>query len=271
MVLHRESRGVPRALPVPGEGAHPRARTSPTLGSPSHRGARATASRARPLVALALALAACDPYVQGNGVFLEENRAVPAFDAIRVTDGIAATITAGAATPSVAVIGDANVVQYVTTAVVDAELRGRPSRLLQVSVSEDDFDTTIPLHVRVSAGALRAVLAPGAGKIVVENAAADDFVVEASGVDAMSLTGAGGTALHATLDDTWLDAHRYPVVTADVTLTNRSTVQLDADGAVTGTAHGTSTVDNLLGAATCATVVVSKDETSQVLCTAAAP
>ncbi|HEY6098390.1 MAG TPA: DUF2807 domain-containing protein, partial [Anaeromyxobacter sp.] len=70
------------------------------------------------LLSVAGALAGCQPYVQGNGVYREERRNdLGAFTGVHLEDGIEATVTAGIAQQMVTVSGDANVLPYIETEV----------------------------------------------------------------------------------------------------------------------------------------------------------
>jgi hypothetical protein len=226
------------------------------------------ASLARHLgVVAAAALAACEPYVQGNGVFLEENRAVAPFEGILVEDAFQATVTDGAAAQDVAVSGDANVVQYMKAEVKTIDVRGSPLAVLHVSIDVPggDYGVTIPPRVVVRATELRYVAALEAARAEVSDGATGAMVVDAQGGSEVTLRGAGGESLHATLVAASLDAGSYPVDLAEVSLAAGSRAKLNADETVTGSAQGASTVDNRSGNPL-AVCDVQHDASSTVTC-----
>lgn len=220
----------------------------------------------------------CEPYVAGNGVFLEENRtaSVGAFEGIRIESGVEATVTANVpeGSRSVIVSGDSNVVPWIETRVDADAVLGYP--VLRVSIKlSGGYDATVPPRVVVSVPKLRSVSASGtrsdgtASKVSVQGAT-DVAAVE--GADASSI----GLALPAvTLRATpptlavklsgssLLDARSYAVDPPDntagavVTLAGGSRALLRVDGAVKGEASGGSVVDNRSGslAGTCEVVL----------------
>jgi hypothetical protein len=223
--------------------------TRSALGSPSLRGAGATPlSRTARRLALAacaaIAVTACKPYVQGNGVYLEETRSpLPDFVGVDLESGIDATVTVGPA-QSVVVSGDANVVKWITTDVHTDTVRGAPLRVLHVFV-EHEYGATIPPRAVIKLPALRYVRAVAGASVAV--------------------SGAGAEALVADVHDATVRAGTYQVNTADVDLTGASIIYLRALSAVTGEAHDTSVVDNQLGTpGICSGVVVSGS--AQVKC-----
>jgi len=273
MTIHREYRGLPRAVAGGMQAEAARARTSPALRSSRARGASATplprSARRLGVAALLVAALACRPYVQGNGVFLEEDRSpsVGPFTGVHVEDGIDATVTSGAATQSVVVSGDANVVKYVKTEVKTETVRGVAVGVLHVSVDVPggEFETTIPIRAVIRVRALGFAAASEDARIDVADAATPELVIEARGGSQVSVRGLGGTSLYATLDAAALDAGSYAVSFAEVNLTAKSFAQLRADVTVTGSVQGASTVENLLGTGVCD---VTKDEASTVRCNA---
>ncbi len=271
MAFPRESRCVPRPRAGPSEARPEGGRTGFAAGSSCGRRAGATPppGSARPLsfvAAAVLALAACTPYVQGNGVYLEEDRSrdVGPFFGLHVEDGIEATVTSGAGA-SVVVSGDANVVKYIVTEVRTDTVRSDQIPVLHVfvDVPGGDFAPTIPLRAVVKLPVLRYVSAIEDSKTTVSDAAASSLVVVADATEVI-LRGPGGDRLYPTLHDATLRAGGYPVDYAEVTLTGRSRAELHAHVAVTGEAHDTSVVDNTLGSA--GTCSVSAFDTAEVLC-----
>ncbi len=224
-------------------------------------GGVATAVRGAGLLLAALALAACEPYIQGNGVYHEEDRtaALGPFAGIRVEEGIAASVASGAADRSVRVSGDANVVRYVRTEVRQETVRGAAVDVLRVWVDAPSggYSSTYPLRATVRSPEIRFGAAEGDGaRIDLQGAAAAELVLEARREGEILVRGPGGPAVHATLADARVDAGGYPTQTAEILLTGASRLELDASVSVTGDAWGTSEVDNMLGGAgTCAVVL----------------
>jgi hypothetical protein len=272
MAIPRKRRGVPRSFAGGVEAPTAEVRTFTALGAPSPCGVGATPLarsilRSGAAALLALALAGCDPYVQGNGVYYEESRNdVAPFVGLHVEDGIAVTVTAQAAAQSVLVGGDANVVPYIRTEVrMDG---GRP--VLHVLIPEQ-FDRTIPPLAVIAAPSFEYVRATQGARVSVWDAGTAIFTAVAdqgswlrvdgkSGVDP-----AGETIEVALASGAVLDATRYPVSqTASVELSGASNARLHSDGPVTGTVADASVLDNLYGTGDCAAVV--KDASSQVSC-----
>lgn len=259
-----ERRGVSRGGRTSAFSGSSRRRTSDSIDLPRGCGGFATSARRAPGLAIALgaalALSACEPYIQGNGVYREEDRtaAIGTFEGIRLESGIGATVTAGAGARSVRVSGDANVVRYVRTEVRTEMVRGIATNVLRVwvDVPSGGYSSTYPLRATVDAPEIRFAAAEGRGAaLALANAAAPDLVLEASSAAEILVQGPGGPAVHATLSDASVDAGGYPTQTADVLLTGASRIELAANGSVTGDAWGTSEVDNLLGAGTCDVVL----------------
>jgi hypothetical protein len=192
-------------------------------------------------------VAGCTPYVQGNGVFHEETRDVPAFRGITVEDGIQAIVRIEPGPQIVRVSGDANVVQQLATEVgADAAL---PIQVLKVRVVGGDFSSVHPLRLDVRVPLLEVVRLQDATRVEVHGATADLFTVEARDGSTVLLDGAGGALLDVVLaggqhGGAHLDADLYPVTDASVTLTQSSRVELSATGTVAGTATAGSLVEN---------------------------
>jgi hypothetical protein len=236
--------------------------TVAVIGHRSTRGlARATTS------ALALALAAsagiaCDPHVDGNGVFREESWTdVGAFEGVAIERGIAATVAVGGQ-QAVRMSGDENVVGRVSHRV--SEDPETHVQTLRVWV-EESYTSFHPLRLTVTIPSLTLIRASG-------HTDETETSVEATGIQADTLTvsvadrahvdvqGAGTGAssrLLATVADrsaapdvsVELDAHLYPVADADVSLSAGARAWVKADDAVSGVAPaGTSIVNTGTGA-----------------------
>lgn len=250
MALAPASSRLPRASgEAVGDGS-PRPHTSPALADPSGRGARATPvsrpARLAGIVAAALAgaLAGCEPYVEGNGVFEEEDRTPPeTLLGVHVEDGIEASVTAGGA-QQVTVSGDANLVQHIDTEVV-AEPGVGPVLFVRIDVA--NWSSTIPPRAAIRLGDLRYVFASGHSRVLA--------------------TGPGGAALEVFASDADVDAGSYPLSAgARVDLSSGARVELHSDGPVTGIVRGGCTLDNLLGAGGCEAVTVPAGESATIQC-----
>jgi hypothetical protein len=232
-------------------------RTTPTVAAGSRRRRRATPVRRWAALAavVAAALAACDPYVQGNGVFHQEDRSagLAPFEGIQVEDGIQvdATERSGSAAQTVVVSGDANVIGQFRTEVRQETIGDVPTAVLHLFVAAEHFDSDNPLRAVVGANGLRLVRARDRSRVDVTDAAAALFVVDAGGGADVTLrapldaTGVDRT-LDVTADAAFVDAAAYPVEKARVAAGGGSHVELLA-GEVSGTADATSRIDNAGG------------------------
>lgn len=258
--ISSENCGVPPPVAGRGGGLAACPRTPSALGLPRVRGAGAT-DRARPsrrgLAGLCLlAVAACNPYVQGNGVYHEEERSgsLGPFLGLRVEEGITASLAAGAAGRSVVVSGDANVVPYIRTAVAREIVRGSAIDVLRawVDAPSGGYSSTYPPRVTIQVPEVRFAHAEGdRTRIDLRDVATPELVLEAREQGEIIVRSLGGPALHATVADAEIDAGGYAVDAAEVVLTGASRIELQAGIAVTGEAWGTSEVDNLLGQGVC--------------------
>ncbi len=251
MALRPETPSVSRAAAGPDVLAR-------ILGVPRGRrlGATALPRSARVLGALALAAAAlaCDPYVQGNGVYLEVVRDPGPFAGVHVDDRIEVTASVVAGdVHTVRVSSDANVLDYVRTEVQAVDVRGESVGVLRIWVDEPGagVDPTIPIRAVIEGGSLRYLDAIRASRLEARDVAAPDLDVSGSEGADVVVKGLGGTTLHATLADATADLGAWAVQYADVMLTGRSSLDLRASLTVAGEAHGTSTLENLDPAGVC--------------------
>jgi hypothetical protein len=236
--------GPARALSRPGPASAPGAR----------RLLRATPSRRwAPLAAVAAAaLVACDPYVQGNGVFYQEDRSagLAAFVGIDVGDGIRVTATETSASSSpaqtVVVSADANVVQWIKTEVRQETIRGVPTAVLHLFVDTKGFVSDNPLRAAVAVNGLRYLRATEASRVEASFAAVPHFVLDVAGGADVTFRGPGGASLDANLDTGFAHATGYPVNEAQVALAGGSHLELHA-AVATGTADAVSRIDNVGG------------------------
>lgn len=207
------------------------------------------------LVMIAVATA-CDPYAQGNGVYLEVERTPGPFAGVHVDDAIAATATVSAgAAHGVHVSGDANLLEYVKTQVRALDVRGVSVDVLHVWIEEPSggYSPTIPIRASIVLPALRYLGAVGAAHLEASGIAAQELDVTAASGGDLEASGPGGATLYAVVDGASVDLDAYPVDTlADVRVTGRSTVGVSASATLTGEARGAGTVvTNAVTAAVC--------------------
>jgi hypothetical protein len=213
----------------------------------------------RPLIPLscALALAACNPHVSGDGVLGEETRTVAPFDEVEVSLGFEATVAANASAQKVTLSGDENLLQYLATPVEGTALKTRLNGI-------DSIDSVHPLRLTAQAKALHAVRASEAANVDVKGAGDSDsgftFEVTATGLARVQLQGPGGERLQVALSGgSTLDAWSYPVAGANVAISGGSTLRVNAS-AVAGTASQASHLE-ITGGGTCAAVTLSGGST----------
>lgn len=218
----------------------------------------------RPLVsaiAALIALAGCDPYVRGDGRYHEEARTLPPFAGVRVEDRLSVFVTAGRE-QGVTVSGDANLVRdsIETRLLADPVMVGTQSvPVLRVYVDLEEYAPTIPPRVVITVPTFAYVDASDHSRVEVRAAPASTFRVRAEGESVVTLFGPpGADELELDLDSAALDADTYPVSLASVELTGNATAELSCAGPVTGTASGTSVVDNRLGAGDCGVTLVDE-------------
>jgi Putative auto-transporter adhesin, head GIN domain len=236
-----------------------------TTARPGPRATRRVArSAGLAACALAAALSACEPYVEGNGKRGEQARDVPAFVGLEISDGIQGFVAADAAARSVRVVGDENVLDHVETTVQDRPPHG-PTLVVSTSSS---YQSVHPLQVYVEVPALGYVAASAASPVTVTGATADAFTVVASDGSIVSLDGAGGTHLTVTLGGgqhggARLDARDYPVQQAAVSVSGGAVASVDASAAVQGSADGAGTRVENTGDGACA---VTASGGAEVVC-----
>lgn len=220
------------------------------------------------MVALAiLAGAGCSPYVQGNGVYGEEDRTpVETFTGIHVSDGIEATVTSGAAQQKVIASGDANLLRdYIKTSVVTDQGSG-PVLHVSIDVAGGSWSSTIPPRVVVDVGELRYVKTESDSHVAASNVSTLLLTLEAQGKSDIFVMGGGGERLEATAIGAVIDADAYPVSGgALVTLSEAGRLTLKSAGPVDGTIHNGCTLVNQ-GTGTCAGLVVPQGETATIQC-----
>lgn len=209
---------------------------------------------------LALALAACNAQVQGNGQLAVESRTVAPFDQVDLSLGIEASVTANAASQALSLSGDSNLLQYVLTPVEAGVLKTRLNGV-------DSIDPINPLRLTAQAVALHRVKATEASIVDVKgagsSAAGFSFEVEAAARSSVALAGSGGQHLEVRLSGaSALDAWSYPVAGANVLLAGGSRLRVNTVSDVTGSAADKSKVF-VTGGGGCGGLVLSSGATCE--------
>lgn len=211
-------------------------RSAPT---PAHPGeAVKLGGRLAALAALAL-LAACDPKLTGNGIYLEKPIDPGGqFTGVHIEDGVGAVITLDAGrTQSVTLTGDENLVRdHIKYALEVEGTGGSAVTLLHVWVEPSDFRPVIPPKVVI----VRPDLSVARGQ-------------SGAGIELKRPSGstAVGGSLLVGLARASLDAQQYPTAGAVVFLVDASQARLHSDGPVTGSVSADSHLDNLAGLGPC--------------------
>jgi hypothetical protein len=239
-------------------------------------GATALPRAVRLIAALALAAAglACDPYVQGNGVYIEVDRTPGPFAGVHVDDGIQATANVSAGgSYTVRLSGEANIVDgYVRAEVRTIDLGGEFVDVLYVWVAEPKggYAPTIPLRAVIQPPSLRYLAAIRAARLEANEVSSPVLDVEASGGSYLEAKGPApaGATLRATLSGGHGELSLYAVQDAQVMLDGASTLKVSASGTLSGEAHDASTVTNVVAAAACGVIT---SETATVVCGPPAP
>ncbi len=154
------------------------------------------------LVLAVLALACCSHVVGagvvGSGTSKSETRSVGAFTAIQASGAFRLEIQSGAASTSVVVEGDDNIVPIFVT-----EVSGDS---LELHLPNGSYSTNVPLVVRVSAPSVVRVKSSGAIDTKIDGVTGADLHAQLSGacklrasgaVDAFELKGSGSTQVEA--------------------------------------------------------------------------
>ena len=229
-------------------------------------------SRLWTLSLLTAALAACSPYVEGNGVYAERtfdagsglrpfDAAVIGFPSSVDVNGqpLAASIFVDpAAAPQVVLGGDENVIQ-------DIQVQADEGEVLHTTTNRS-YHAVHPPQLRITAPQLVSVGSIGGAGVTVAGAAAASFAVTAEAGGRVELSGAGGARLTAILSGgAQLDASAYPVSSAVLTLGGGSSVTVAPSSLLSGSADGGSVVkvkaDATTAAALCQGVVLGAGST----------
>jgi hypothetical protein len=169
---------------------------------------------------------------RGSGVSVTDHRDVAPFAGIELAGANTVVVEVGG-TLSVAVTGDDNLVERVTTVVEDGRL---------VIDDTGSFTTNANMSVAVSIPALDTVELGGAGTMTVEGIASDDFSAELTGDGTLE---ASGTVerLTATLAGTGtLDLHNLVASDATARLEGTGTIRVHASSTLDATLSGTGTI-----------------------------
>lgn len=169
----------------------------------------------------------------GSGAAATQTRTLPAFAAVDLAGANNVTVHVGGTQQAVTVLGDDNLIEYVTTTVQDGRLAIGQSR---------SFTTKSPMSVEVTVPALDAATLSGAGVLIVDGVEADHFTVHAPGSGVLSVTGTT-TILDATLSgsgDVRLDTLAARDATATVSGSGR--IQVNAGHKLDATVSGTGVI-----------------------------
>jgi hypothetical protein len=169
---------------------------------------------------------------EGSGVSVTDTRDVASFTAVELTGANTVTIRVGEAL-SVAVTGDDNLVDRVTTVVRDDRL---------VIDDTGSFETTAPMSVAVSVPALDVVTLSGAGTVTVEGVDGDQFSAELAGDGTLQV---GGTAQRSTAvlaGAGTLDLARLVAADATAELAGTGTIRINATSTLDASLSGTGTI-----------------------------
>lgn len=118
--------------------------------------------------------------LEGSGVSATQIRHLPPFAAVELAGGNNVIVHVGGS-QTVTVVGDDNLVGYVTTRVSRDELVVGQSR---------GFATAGPMHVEIGVRSLDAVVLSGSGALTVDGVQGDRFTVDVPGSGVVTATGA---------------------------------------------------------------------------------
>jgi hypothetical protein len=209
-------------------------------------------SRLWPLSLLAASLAACSPYVEGNGVYAERvftvgsglqpfDGAVVGFPSSVNVNGqplSASVFVDAAAERQVILSGDQNVIEHIK---VEADGSG----VLRTSIDRG-YEAIHPPQLRIKAPLLGSV----------ESIGGADVTVISMNEGHLTLTGAGGSQLAVVLSGgARLEAAAYPVASIQVDLTGGAHASIWPTSRLAGTASAGSAV-LVKGIVSCADVVL---------------
>jgi hypothetical protein len=190
-----------------------------------------------------------------------------AFQGVRVQTALQANVTGGAAQPKLVFSGDTNLLQYVHYA-LEQDAGSVPATVLRlwIEVPGGDFGICLPPAVALDAGQLSFIGAEGDSHVDASGLTAQTLAIEASERSDVTVAGPGGGRLQVVADHAFVHAASYPVSDgALVTLTSAALAEVHADGPVTGSVGGGSTLANL-GTGTCAGVVASGTPPPTITC-----
>ena len=185
---------------------------------------------------LPLALAGC---IQGQGPVTTEARDARPFTRLEVGAGIQVDLTIGPAGP-LRVSAQANVLRAVETSVSGDTLR---------IAANQDFTTTEPVTVTVTAPVLDAVSLTGGAQARIEGVSAATFGLGVNGGAHATVLGSVGSIVLDADGGSTVDLRGLIVGTADVRLAGGATATVSATSQVHGSASGGAHLLVLGGAA----------------------
>jgi hypothetical protein len=184
------------------------------------------------LVRAERAQAPSDSSNHGSGVSVTDVRELAPFTSVELAGANTVVIHVGGP-QSVAVTGDDNLVDRVTTVVEDDRL---------VIDNTGSFTTDAPMRVTVWAPALDAVELSGAGTVTLDGIAGSGFTAELNGDGTVVVSGTVTRATLALAGAGTLDSHKLVATDAVAHLQGTGTIRVHATSTLDATLSGTGTI-----------------------------
>jgi hypothetical protein len=169
---------------------------------------------------------------RGSGVSVTDHRDVAPFGGVELAGANTVEIEVGAPL-SVAVTGDDNLVDRVTTVVEDGRL---------VIDNTGSFTTDANMSVAVSMPAMDTVELGGTGTITVDGIASDDFSAELTGDGTLTASGTVDRLTATVAGTGTLDLHNLVASDATAQLQGTGTIRVHATSTLDATLSGTGTI-----------------------------
>jgi len=198
--------------------------------------------RSLAIVLVLLSGAACNVMsagVQGSGVAASEDRQTSVFERVEVDGSFAVEITVGPV-QSVRVEADANLLPIITTEVADATLK---------VASKQNYSTTSPLRVTVTAPKLTGVRLAGSGSVRVAGISGDAFTAGLSGSGKIQLAGSAASLTADMNGSGSLAASELTTRAVTVSMVGSGLAEVHASDQVTAAVTGSGAVKYAGGAA----------------------
>jgi hypothetical protein len=169
---------------------------------------------------------------RGSGVSVTDHRDVAPFAGVELAGANTVVIEVGGSL-AVAVTGDDNLVDQVTTVVEDGRL---------VIDNIGSFTTNASMSVAVSTPALDTVELAGAGTMTVDGIADDDFSAELTGDGTLAASGTVDRLATTLAGTGTLDLHNLVATDATAQLQGTGTIRVHATTTLDATLSGTGTI-----------------------------